>query len=63
MSMPERRFFLAVPAFCAVLALPVAAQTGGGDVAKTSAKDALTQKESRRREAVEHYLRAKLYAQ
>lgn len=63
MSMPERRFLFALAASFAVLAMPLAAQTGGGDVGKTSAKDALTQKESRRREAVEHYLRAKLYAQ
>jgi tetratricopeptide (TPR) repeat protein len=63
MSMPLRRFFFALAASFAVLGMPLAAQTGGGDVGKTSAKDALTQKESRRREAVEHYLRAKLYAQ
>ena len=46
-----------------MLAGPLAAQTGGTEVGKTSAKDALSQKEDRRREAVEHFLRAKLYAQ
>ena len=63
MSMPSRRLASAAAALFAVLGTPLAGQTGGGDVGKTSAKDALTQKESRRREAVEHYLRAKLYAQ
>src|SRR5512141_1240794 len=63
MSMPEGRFFIALAATFVALAGPLAAQPGGGAVGKTSVKDALTQKESRRREAVEHYLRAKLYAQ
>jgi tetratricopeptide (TPR) repeat protein len=62
MSMPVRRSSFALAATLAVLVTPLVAQTGGS-VAKTSAKDALTQGESRRREAVEHYLRAKLYAQ
>jgi tetratricopeptide (TPR) repeat protein len=46
-----------------VLATPLAGQTGGRSVGKTSAKDALTPVEARRREAVEHYMRAKLFAQ
>src|SRR5450759_414906 len=62
MSMPLRRILFAFAASFAVLAMPLAGQSGAGG-GKTSAKDALTQKESRRREAVEHYLRAKLYAQ
>jgi tetratricopeptide (TPR) repeat protein len=63
MSMPDKRSFLALAASFGLLAGPLAAQTGGMEVGRTSAKDALSQKESRRREAVEHYLRAKLYAQ
>ena len=62
MSMPLRRIPLAFTASFALLAMPLAGQSGAG-VGKTSVRDALTQKEARRREAVEHYLRAKLYAQ
>jgi len=63
MSMPDRRFFIAFAASFALFAGPLAAQTGGTEAGKTSSKDALSQKESHSREAVEHYLRAKLYAQ
>lgn len=67
MSMPDRRSFTAFTgAVCAsvtLLCLPLAAQSGAAEAGKVSVKDALGQKESRRREAVEHYLRAKLYAQ
>ncbi len=67
MPMPDRRSFLAfagaLGASLTLSAAPLAAQTGSAEVGKVSVKDALDQKESRRREAVEHYLRAKLYSQ
>jgi tetratricopeptide (TPR) repeat protein len=62
MSMPDRRCFLAFAASLVVFAAPLSAQTGTGGPGK-AAKDASSQRESQRREAVEHYLRAKLYAQ
>jgi tetratricopeptide (TPR) repeat protein len=68
MSMPVRRRFLSFAAIVAstfvVPASRLGAQTPGpAETGKTSAKDALSPKENRRREAIEHYLRSRLYAQ